>query len=244
MQLQQLARASVGAASPAPAPAPAPPEATSGRAGRAAPPVEAAASSHRSPTVAPALLARSSDRPERRLALQSSRPVAEAVARGRMPAHNRPKRLVSDAAGLWLVVPSLIRLGFREWLCERPDLLRPDAGRMLLRTIAAPSSSDPDDDPALRRFRGARPELARPRTGRAAGEAASTAGFAADAGIPLHRLVRKRGEVDGRPRRRLIVRFPLDAADIRLRRRALDVDPGWVDWLGLSVRYRYEGKGR
>jgi hypothetical protein len=35
------------------------------------------------------------------------------------------------------------------------------------------------------------------------------------------------------------VRFRLDQADIALRRRALDVDPGWVDWLGLEVTYAY-----
>ena len=37
----------------------------------------------------------------------------------------------------------------------------------------------------------------------------------------------------------LLVRFPLDAADIRLRRLALDSDPGWVPWLGLTVRYQF-----
>ena len=43
---------------------------------------------------------------------------------------------------------------------------------------------------------------------------------------------------------RLIVRFPPAAADIRLRRRALDVDPGWTDWLGLAVRYLYAERNR
>ena len=37
----------------------------------------------------------------------------------------------------------------------------------------------------------------------------------------------------------LLVRFPLEAADLRLRRLALDADPGWVPWLGLAVRYHY-----
>ena len=37
----------------------------------------------------------------------------------------------------------------------------------------------------------------------------------------------------------LLVRFPLDAANLRLRRLALDSDPGWVPWLGLVVRYQY-----
>ncbi len=37
----------------------------------------------------------------------------------------------------------------------------------------------------------------------------------------------------------LSVRFRTDDADIRLRRRALDIDPGWVPWLGRVVRYHY-----
>jgi len=38
--------------------------------------------------------------------------------------------------------------------------------------------------------------------------------------------------------------FPPAAADIRLRRHALDVDPGWTDWLGLAVRYLYAERER
>ena len=37
----------------------------------------------------------------------------------------------------------------------------------------------------------------------------------------------------------LSIRFRIDDADIRLRRRALDIDPGWVPWLGRVVRYHY-----
>jgi hypothetical protein len=36
-----------------------------------------------------------------------------------------------------------------------------------------------------------------------------------------------------------IVRFPLRAIEIRLRRLALDADPGWVDWLGRAYRVVY-----
>ena len=37
----------------------------------------------------------------------------------------------------------------------------------------------------------------------------------------------------------LELRFLPDAADIALRRRALDIDPGWVEWLGHSVHYHF-----
>ena len=39
-----------------------------------------------------------------------------------------------------------------------------------------------------------------------------------------------------------LVRFPLDAIEIRLRRLALDGDPGWVDWLGHSYRLVYRDR--
>lgn len=37
----------------------------------------------------------------------------------------------------------------------------------------------------------------------------------------------------------IVARFRLCDADIRLRRHALDVDPGWVPSLGQTVRYAY-----
>jgi hypothetical protein len=57
--------------------------------------------------------------------------------------------------------------------------------------------------------------------------------------VKLAEVVRRRGGVllagD-----RLDVRFPLAAADIRLRRHALDLDPLWTPWLGLAVRYHFQ----
>lgn len=152
-----------------------------------------------------------------------------------------PDGRVSDAAGLWLLIPSLIRLGFREWLCGRPLLLRQDAGRTLLRTLAR-HYRVAAGDPALVPFEaldeiGETPDWAR------CWRSGLDGWLRRRARIPLHRIVWKRGEVTI-AEEALTVRFPLEAADLRLRRRALDVDPGWVDWLGLSVRYRYEEKGR
>jgi hypothetical protein len=239
-QLHKLARAwSEQLAAPATAPAPpgrtdAPPAAPapSGEAATYSPPRPAAAphASRREPST-PGPTPRSAEPPA---------PVPEDVPRTEIPLISA-NGLLSDSAGLWLVVPSLIRLGFREWLGERPHLLRQDAGRTLLRTIAR-HHRVPDDDPALAAF----------ETLGEVGETPDWAGcwrkgldgwLRRRVRITLHRLVRKRGEVTA-GEEALTVRFPLEAADIRLRRRALDVDPGWVDWLGLSVRYRYEGKGR
>ena len=40
---------------------------------------------------------------------------------------------------------------------------------------------------------------------------------------------------------KLVVHYPAADADIALRRRALDRDPGWTDWIGLSIRYNFGG---
>ena len=144
--------------------------------------------------------------------------------------------LHSEAAGLWLVVPSLVRMGLREWLTERPDLLALDPGRVLLRTIAAHHRVDADD-PAVRPLVADENDFEPP-------EWAHLWRIALDRWLHRHtrlklaRLVWRPGWLRSGDER-LTVRFPPAAADIRLRRRALDVDPGWVDWLGLSVRYSY-----
>jgi hypothetical protein len=51
-------------------------------------------------------------------------------------------------------------------------------------------------------------------------------------------LARRPGTITGRPGW-LEVHLPLDAVDIAVRRAGLDIDPGWVPWLGTVVRYRY-----
>jgi hypothetical protein len=73
-------------------------------------------------------------------------PAPEALAPA-LP-ESAPCRLKSSHAGLWLVVPSLVRLGFREWLAARPLLLGDDPGRRLLYEIARHHRVAPDD-PAL-----------------------------------------------------------------------------------------------
>jgi hypothetical protein len=156
----------------------------------------------------------------------------------------QPEPLVelrSEAAGLWLVIPSLIRMGLREWLGERPELLAADPGRVLMRTIAV-HHRVAHDDAALcpLAFDGEDfepPEWARLwRTG-------LDRWLDRRSHIKLARLVWRPGWLR-LTEERLIVRFPPAAADIRLRRHALDVDPGWTDWLGLAVRYLYAERER
>jgi hypothetical protein len=155
--------------------------------------------------------------------------AAPAASRLLLPPGERP----TLAAGLWLVIPALIRLGLREWLAEHPAIAGADGGRQLLRVLARHYRLAPDD-PALAPL----------------GEPGEDLGFETAWRVGLDRYYRRcarirLAEVILRPGRisvvedRVTLRFPPEAADIRLRRRALDVDPGWTDWLGLVVRYRY-----
>jgi hypothetical protein len=59
-----------------------------------------------------------------------------------------------------------------------------------------------------------------------------------DAGIGLASLVLRRSLVTITPTH-VDLWFPLDAVDIRIRRAGLDVDPGWVPWLGRVVLFHY-----
>lgn len=150
----------------------------------------------------------------------------------------RPLEVVSRHAGLWLVVPPLIRLGFREWLSERPRLLGEDPGRRLILAVAL-HHDIPRNDPALSPL----------AIHEDAGEnfawidpwrAGLDRWLRRTARRRTHDLVARAGRIafDGD---RLDIAYPLDAADLRLRRLALDSDAGWTDWLGLSVRFHFGG---
>lgn len=158
----------------------------------------------------------------------------EPTARPLLRDANEERR--SAAAGLWLAIPSLIHMGFREWLEERPTLLCGDPGRTLIRTIAARHRVLPDD-PALAPL-ALSDEGFEPPAWALLWRAGLDRWLRRRARVPLDRLVWRSGWLRWADDR-LVVRFPPQAADIRLRRHALDVDPGWTAWLGLSVRYLY-----
>lgn len=56
--------------------------------------------------------------------------------------------------------------------------------------------------------------------------------------IGLHALVRRRGRI-AFTRTHVDASLPLDDADVRVRAAGLDLDPGWVPWLGRVVAYHY-----
>ena len=142
---------------------------------------------------------------------------------------------ISAVAGVLLLIGPLVRLGFPAWLEARPALAAEGFGRALLCEIAVRHRAPPND-PVL--------TLACSESSATWGDALTAWRVGLDrwlrrrARIGLSEVVRKRGwltladdSIDAR--------FAPAAADIRLRRLALDLDPGRVPWLGLTLRYHY-----
>jgi hypothetical protein len=153
-------------------------------------------------------------------------------------AERASREQASAAAGVLLLVGPLLRVGFAAWLAARPALMAEGFGRVLLCEMAARHRA-PADDPVLALARDAPPAF---------WDDALTAWR-----IGLDRWLRRRArirlsEVVGKRGWLTIAddnidaRFAPEAADIRLRRLALDVDPGWVPWLGLTLHYHYRGE--
>jgi hypothetical protein len=159
-----------------------------------------------------------------------ARPTSPVPAEAEAP---RSDEVFTHAGGLLLLVRPLARMGLPAWLDRYPDLAALGFARALLHHIALRQRMAPGDPlvallgetglehPALNTWR-----------------------------IGLDRWLRRRvrrrlAEVTRRPgwlmivEDRLTLRFPADAADLRLRRLALDADPGWVPWLGLAIRYDF-----
>ncbi|MGR3781669.1 MAG: hypothetical protein ACU0DT_10460 [Albimonas sp.] len=143
----------------------------------------------------------------------------------------------SPCAGLLLVVTPLRKAGFSEWLAERPALAAAGFGPAfllhlaqvqargaadpLLDCLAAPGLA-PAEPGAARAWRRGLDGWLRRRAGRRLQDLAGRGGW----------LIWSQGRIEAR--------YPAAAADLALRRRGLDADPGWVPWLGRSLRYRFD----
>lgn len=178
-----------------------------------------------------------------------------------LPAVNRAATLFGEPtrfAGLLFLVPVLERLGFPEFLEENPSLLESHFPARLLRFIGGRTGMKAHDPMSLAlgdvepfefdELRGL-PEPARallawplPRvridTPQIAWLTALRRWCRRHARIGLASLVRRPGRVAA-SLTHLDICFDLAAADLRVRRAALDVDPGWVPWLGRVVCFQY-----
>jgi hypothetical protein len=134
--------------------------------------------------------------------------------------------------------------GVLDWLAAQPEA--PEATLALFLAALADALGVPPDDPVRRVF------LADPAPGvppatlvrRAASLCADWQGWLDEAApdMPSPRLAyvcRRDGGLRLEPGWIELV-LPLDSVDTSIRRLGLDLDPGWLPWLGCVVRIRYE----
>ena len=179
--------------------------------------------------------------------------------------HSNAGGVYSGHAGLALVVPALLRVGATDLLARHPVLLANQLPQRLI-TRLADRLAVPDDDP-VRDLARIDPVARVPATvpvdfippdawqglDRNAAAASGTIPLA-DAGAALMRVMLRYLHRHARmnvaeliPRPGAIVATPthfdvvFDSrwVDIRLRRAGLDLDPGWVPWLGRVVQFHY-----
>jgi len=148
-------------------------------------------------------------------------------------------------AGLMLLVPALTRLGVADWLVRYPQPLLPALFADLAARVGSPLDAtlaeafSPDVDAACA-----------PILREVATSAALTAWRCllrrycrVYAHIGLHDLIVRPGRIVVTPLH-LDVFFDPGAVDLRIRRAGLDLDPGWVPWLGRVLRFHYrDGTG-
>ena len=164
--------------------------------------------------------------------------------------------LPTEWGGLLFLLNLAPAAGLPHVVLAEPDL----GGRSLpwlLQAAAVTLLPVPGDDPALAAFAGLGPAEPSPwRTGppatasetravrrlaeRWAGAAAAALGRpAAEGAATVRALAARRGTVVFAPAWIEVV-FALDEVDVGVRVAGLDLDPGWIPWLGCVLRYRYK----
>jgi hypothetical protein len=150
------------------------------------------------------------------------------------------------------LIHPLARLGFPAWLDGTGDDTGDDTragvglGPRLLRHVAH-HLGVPDDDPGLLPFQPSVAEDERPltRPQRRALErwrVELTRWTRRRARLPLRAVVRRSARIVA-TRTHVDVLFDARDADIRVRAAGLDIDPGWVPWLGKVVQFHYTIEG-
>jgi hypothetical protein len=165
----------------------------------------------------------------------------------------------SEFTGLLFLAPIFARLGFAEALAAQPALIEIGFPARLLRFIGGRVGLS-DRDPLALALDEFDPDATLPVTWQMPAPAAELLAVPAPrthldspllawltaarrwsrrrAHMGLVSLIRRPGTIAA-SRAHLDITFDLDRADLRLRRLALDVDPGWVPWLGRVVHFHY-----
>jgi hypothetical protein len=161
------------------------------------------------------------------------------------PQAYRHSGFFTPCAGLLFVVPILERLEFAQFLAAHPMLLERGFPARLLWFIGRHSGLRPDDPLAL----AFKMECGDESDDEAQPGGALDSPFEAwltavrrwcrrHPRVRLTALVRRPGNVF-MSRTHIEACFAVSQADMRLRRLALDLDPGWVPWMGRVVQFRY-----
>lgn len=168
--------------------------------------------------------------------------------------------LPTSYGGFFFTVNLLTRLGFPQFLSTHPDLIESDFPAQLLLALThrlAISAEDPIHLALFPPFSSREPAL-RPYESSVPCASPSPSSPFPPSGSPypwlrlLHRwcrcylkisladLVTRPGELRATSTH-IDLRFNLNHSDIRLRRAGLDLDPGWVPWLGRVILFHYHG---
>jgi len=139
-----------------------------------------------------------------------------------------PYQAATTFAGLYFLLPVLARLELPK--ASEDQLAARLADRILL--DVARRLRIPPDDPILA-------PLEAPEHDTAGWIRAIRIWCVRRARIPLRSVVRRVGLI-AFSRTHIDVTLPLTAADIRIRRAGLDLDPGWAPWFGRVVHFHYE----
>lgn len=152
-----------------------------------------------------------------------------------------PHLATTNAGGLLFLVAVLNRIGLPAHLAAESSRMEHGWGPRLLLDLAA-RVGVPLDDPLVWAVR----ELPGASTPNARGDAEVLREWRIrvrrwcrrELRLGLWNLIRRRGRMAAGATH-LEVCFDLDQTDLRLRRAGLDLDPGWVPWLGRVVQFHY-----
>lgn len=169
--------------------------------------------------------------------------------------HDEGVPVLSVGAGLFFLVPVMSRLGVAALLEANPHLVELSFPQRLLRRVCE-RVGVPEDDAVLRAL-DEEDEVQPPSAVAAHVASASSPGLTLPldewtramrrwcrrhARIGLRELVRREGYLLW-TRTHIDVLFDDRRADFRIRKSALDIDPGWVAWLGRVVLFHYRERG-
>lgn len=159
----------------------------------------------------------------------------EAMADARAGQIDRDAEVATAAGGLLFLVPLLAQLGLPAALAggsARVDLPQRIFATLLRRLSIA------DDDPAWQLCEGRQLPDAGAGLDAVRWLAACRRHLRLQLGIGLYSLVCRAATMRVTATH-VDVRLPIDAVDMRIRRAGLDLDPGWVAWLGRVLRFHY-----